>query len=261
MTYISTLRPGLLVSLKTSVTGGIKYDKEEIVPEHDTDRGRVAKWATERTIEDPQEHEAAIKIRGRVRTLIASVCAQSAFGFLCPADKSGALDQAIAEARELAKGFNDRAAITKINVYVIAGKVAEDDVEAVRAIKSEMTELLSRMEEGVRNFDPEAIREAANKARSIGQMLSPAAQKRVSEAIDAARAAARKIVKAGETAAIEVDRQAIEKISTGRLTFLDLDETCAAAPVEDAAAPALDLEPTAAMPLPADLPPQPIMDF
>ena len=74
-------------------------------------------------------------------------------------------------------------------------------------------------------------------------MLNPKYSELVSEAIDAARSAARKIVKAGETAAVEVDRLALNKIRSARTEFLDLSEAPAevAAPVQ--ASRALDLEP------------------
>jgi hypothetical protein len=55
-------------------------------------------------------------------------------------------------------------------------------------------------------------------------MLSPAAASRANAAIDAARSAARAIVKAGETAAVEVDAKAVELIRTSRMAFLDLDD-------------------------------------
>jgi hypothetical protein len=53
--------------------------------------------------------------------------------------------------------------------------------------------------------------------------------------VDAARGAARKIVKAGEDAAQEIDREAIKTITEARTAFLDIDtepaETSAPVPV------------------------------
>jgi len=100
----TTLRPGLLVALSTRVTGNVTYTRRDI------DFGRVSpvngalisKWETERTVTNPEEADAASKARGKCRTLISSVCAQSEFGLLCPEDDAGKLDRAIAEAREVA---------------------------------------------------------------------------------------------------------------------------------------------------------------
>ena len=82
---VSTLRNGLLVSLKTSVTGNVSYIKRDIETDHVTEDGHLAaKWETERTIVDPGEHEAAIKVRSKARALVTGVCVASAFGLLCP---------------------------------------------------------------------------------------------------------------------------------------------------------------------------------
>ena len=240
----TTLRPGLLVSLKTHIAGNVRYAKRTIEAEHIADDGAAREvWETERTVTDPEELELAKKARGKASSLIRSVCALSAFGLLCPADKEADLDKAIAEARAVADVFNSQARLSQVTVYVISGRVAADDVEAVRAINSEVRDLLDDMQRGVKNFDPDVIREAANKARQLASMLSPEAGSRVQEAIDAARKAARQIVKAGETAEIEVDQVALRKITEQRTAFLDLDDEAGeiAAPAADGRA--LDFEP------------------
>jgi hypothetical protein len=220
----STLRPGLLVSLKTSVRGNVSYQTRDLETEHVTASGQKrARWETERVIMDPQEHVLATQVRSKVRTIITAVCSTSTFGLLCPEAAEEELDKAIAEAQQLASDFNARATLTRIGVYVIAGRIAPDDVEAVRAINSEVRELLADMEAGVRNLDAKAIRDAANKARGIGAMLQPEAAARIQMAISAARTAAREIVKAGETGAAEIDKRAIRAITESRTAFLDLD--------------------------------------
>ena len=243
MTTISTLRPGLLVSLKSSLTGNVQYRAETIESDHiDPMTGaRRAKWETERVIEDPREHEAAVKARGKARSLITAVCAQSAFGLLCPASDEGKLQQAMRDARVVAEEFNMTASLTRITVNVIVGRIAADDVEAVRAINGEVRELLERMERGVRNLDVEAIRDSANKAKALTSMLSTAASERAEVAIKAARSAARQISKAGETAAVAVDAAAVELIRTSRLSFLDMEDA-AEVQAPEATARAIDME-------------------
>lgn len=239
----STLRPGLLVSLKTTVRGNVSYRKRDIEREHSNDDGAtVAKWETERTISDPVEHEAAAKVRSKAWSLISGVCAQSAFGLLCPENSVDKLEEAIAEARKLADAFNAKATLSRIDVHVITGRIAPDDVEAVRAINSEVRDLLANMQSGIDRIDVKAVRDAANRARKLGSMLSPEAEGRIKVAIDAARGAARKIVKAGDQAAQEIDKVAIRKINDMRTAFLDLDDG------QEVAAPkaegrALDFEP------------------
>jgi len=225
MLNTSTLRPGLLVSLKTSIAGNVNYRTLTLESDHLTETGaRQARWETERTVTDPVEHEAAIRARSLARSKIQCVCANSAFGLLCPESKAAELEAAVAEARAIVDAFNQGAGLTRLSFNLIAGKIAPDDVEAIRAINSEMSDLMASMAEGLNNLDVAKVRDAANKARSVGAMLTDEAKERVQAAIDVARAAARKITKAGEEGAVEIDRVAIRKVMESRTAFLDLDD-------------------------------------
>lgn len=220
----STLRPGLLVGMKTSITGNMRY-RSATLEDKLTEKGvHLTKWETTRTVYDPAEYERAVKVRSKVRGCITSVCADTAFGLLCPEDRMDELNAAAVEARGLADDFNSTARYTRINFNLITGLVASDDVSAMQAINGEVRDLLSSMQRGIENLDAKAIRDAAYKTRMIGQMLSPKAQERVREAIDMARASARKITKAGEAAAQEIDHAAIAAIAQRRTAFLDLDD-------------------------------------
>lgn len=220
----STLRPGLLVSLKTAIHGNVNYRVNEIEEDHlDADGVRRATWQTERTIRDPVEHEEAIKIRTRCRSLVTGVCSTSSFGLLCPEAWEGRLADAVEEAQELVSEFNGRATLTRISVYVLVGRIAESDSEAVRAINSDIRELIETMESGLRGLDVKSVREAASRARSLGAMLSEEASEQVAEAIQMARRAAREIVKAGEAGEAEISREALDTLARARVSFLDLD--------------------------------------
>lgn len=221
----STLRPGLLVSLKTSVHGNVAYHVNEIEQDHvDADGIRRATWQTERTIRDPVEHEEAVKLRTRARSLVTGVCTASSFGLLCPEAWEGRLSDAMDEAQEMVAEFNDRATLTRISVYVLVGRIAADDSEAVRAINSEIRELIDTMSGGLERLDIKAVREAATKARQMGAMLSESANQQVQNAIAMARQAARALVKAGEEGAAAIDREALDMLARARTSFLDLDE-------------------------------------
>lgn len=244
MLRTSTLRPGLLVSLKTSIQGNVEYRKRDIEAEYTTESGeKRAVWETERTVRDPEEHERAIKVRGKARSFITGICSASSFGLLCPEAKQDELDKAIEEARRIISAFNGNATMTRVSLFVIAGRVAPDDVEAVRAINSEIRDLLTEMEAGVQNLDVKVIREAANKAKAVGAMLTGEAYERVEDAIKVARSCARQLVKAGEQAAVEVDQVALKVIASSRTAFLDLDESGEIADPQTAGR-AIDFEPT-----------------
>jgi hypothetical protein len=244
----TTLRPGLLVSLNTSVRGNVEYYKQDIDAAYRSNDGTVrAKWETEKVIRDPAEYEAAIKIRGKIRSLISGICAKSAFGLLCRQDRKDDLEAAIAEGQQMARDFNRTARLTAVSAYVVTGIIAQDDAQAVQAINSEIRELLQNMEAGVRQLDVESIRDAANRAKNLAAMLTPEAAARVQVAIDAVRTTARQLVKAGETASVEIDARAIRAITESRTAFLDLDDNGQemAAPVVSGRA--LDLDPTSTL--------------
>lgn len=243
----STLRPGLLVSLKTSVVGNVRYNKKVLEDDHKIEDGALAaRWETERLIMDPEEHEAGKKARSKARAMITGVCSYSAFGLLCPENAAFELENAIAQARAVADEFNANAKLSRINFYIMTGRIAPDDVEAVRAINSEVRDLLADMETGVRNLNVKTIREAANKAKSIGQMLSPDAAARIQMAIDAARKTAREIVQAGEQAAVEVDRRTLRMLDEARTAFLDIGPGADVAS-PDAEARCMDMDPGASL--------------
>lgn len=241
MLQATTLRPGLLVSLKTSVRGNVSYKTTDLQPLTNVEGEVYTRWETEKHIADAAEHELAVQTRAKCRSLIVGCCANSAFGLLCPESKADQLELAIADARKLAEEFNAKASITRVTVNVIAGKVNPNDAEAIRAINGELRDLIDGMAEGVRNLNAEGIRAAATKAKSLGSMLSPTAQVRIQDAIDAARSAARKIVSAGEQAAIAVDHEAVKALREARTAFLDIDTPEAAFVAPEAQARAIDL--------------------
>ncbi len=240
----STLKPGLLVALATRVDGGVNYKRVDLDQEHTTDDGsKMARWETTRTIEDPAEFDRATKLRGKCRSLITAVCSASDFGLLCPSSKEPELDAAMVEATRLADDFNRGSARSRVSVYVLKGRIAQDDAEAVRAINGEVRELLSSMERGIAAADPVSIREAATRARKLGGMLTDDAAGKVNAAIEQAREAARSIVKrvekSGELAATVVAECKLDAIASARFAFLDLEES---KPVEALPVPAAGLD-------------------
>lgn len=223
----NTLQPGLLVSLKTSIRGNVAYQKFDIEADHLTEAGaRRAKWETTRTVDDPKEHEKAVQIRGQCRSLITRVCTSGAFT-LCPQSNEAKLESSIKEARELAEKFNETAKLSHIDIYVVVGRVASDDIETVQAVRSELRDLIADMEEGIRKLDSDKIRKAATEAKGIVKILSESAAKRVEDTITVARATAKQIVKqivkASESAAAEVDEAALSYLKQSQSMFLDLE--------------------------------------
>lgn len=223
LSVTTTIRPGLLVGLKTQIKGNVSHKRGSEI-EHKTDSGASkSKWETERTILDPVEQEEAVKVRGKARGLIEAVCTKSEFGLLCPTIAAPDLDNALVEAARLCAEFNQRAKKTKIRFAAITGKIAQDDLQAARAIRKEISELIGDMKDGLEQLDIETVRSAASRAKQLGQMLTPEAEAKVRVAIDQARSLARKIVAAGEQGAGEIDKATIARLTEARTSFLDFD--------------------------------------
>lgn len=222
------IKNGIFVLLKTSIRGGIDYQRVDLESDHIAENGeRVARWETRRAILAPQEYEAAVKARAEIRNAITRVCAATSFGLWAETAKESELDAAIDAAIAIQSAHNGASSMTRLDVFCIKARVASDDVEAARAIASDMRDLLDDMREGIANADPAKIREAANKARELGAMLSDDVAGKVSIAIEQARKAARDIVrrveKAGEDAAVVITQIAVDKVEAARFAFLDLD--------------------------------------
>lgn len=241
-TFETTIRPGLLVAVKTSIKGNVSYSKRDIAVETFEDGYEKARWETERSIKNAAEQEAATKARSKARSLISGVCSSTEFGFLCPIASRPELDKALAEARKVCDEFNATSTVTKLRFNAVTGTIAQDDYSAVRALRREIAELLTDMKDGLENLDAQGVRESATRLKQMGQMLSPEAEVRVELAIKQVRESCRKIAAAAKDGvAVEIDRLTIQRLSECRTAFLDLDGTDEVAqPVQ--AAPALDLQ-------------------
>ena len=76
----------------------------------------------------------------------------------------------------MADEFNTSAKLTRICTFALVGRIVPDDLEAVRALNSEAADLLATMAAGIGKLDATAIRDAADRARALGRMLSPESQ-------------------------------------------------------------------------------------
>lgn len=221
---VKKLKPGILVSLKTHTKGNRSYTKEELERAHLTDDGvERSRWNTTKIVFDPNEAKEASSVASRARYLITRLCADTAHGPLCPSERRAELYEAIAEARVLVEEFNSTSTFTRIEVNVICGEVVADDIEATRALFSETEQLMTQMQEALQQLDTKKIQQLCSKALNMGQMLSPEANADIVAAVTVAREARKRIVAAGEQAAIQIDRTAIEAIGVARSSFLDFD--------------------------------------
>jgi hypothetical protein len=262
-----TIKPCILVSLHSSVTGGVSYTRKTLdapkMPDTfvtvsqtaDRDDRDVERWETTKIVEDKAEHERAEDARKKARSVISKLCIKSAFGLICPIAYESELSEAIESAHATVTGFNDdpTTRYTRVSLFVMRGHVAATDEEAAKAIGDEVRRLVAQMDAGIGKLDVEAIREAASKARALAATLSDEQSVIVSEAVKAARKAANTIAKRidrdGEIAAVvvaDIQRGAIEK---ARMAFLDLDDTSAPVAPDSDPAPVANVQRVAGLDL------------
>jgi len=218
-----TLRPGYLVMLSSRVQGGVSYDRKNLEAQ-----AGFARWETTKTVDDPVEREEAEKVRGKARSLITRECSNTPFGLICTEANEPELDVAEGKARLLCEEFNAKARFSRVAIRVLRGKIEQNDEKAAKAIIGEVSSLIEEMNSGIKNADPEAIRDAMSKAKQMSAILSSDNSKAVVAAIAAAKKAAdtiaRRILKNGEDATKVIAEIETAALETARVAFLDLSE-------------------------------------
>lgn len=246
----TTIKPGILVALRSSVGGGVAYRRVDLAPEAPAaaqEGAAVARWETTKIVDDPAEHERATKVRASALTEIGRVCARTSFGLMATQANEPELDEAHRRARAMVDEFNATAQTTRISLFMLKGRVASSDEEAARAIGAEIASLIDEMNAGIDRLDPEAIRSAASKALQVGAVLGDEQALTVETAVNAARKAARAIVKRvqkeGEDAAAVLTTIQRGDIERARISFLDVDDRADESPANEAETmPAIDMQ-------------------
>jgi hypothetical protein len=224
------LPPSLLVGGSISVPGDVRYEtlgeEVELLDEGDIQRRERTK-TTKKIVRDPEGHEAAHQLAGRLRGQLKKLCQATPFGWMCRVDKEAEIDGFIAEAKAECKEFNANSKYHFVRFSLIKGRIDSDDEAAARDIAYEMQRLFGEMRLALESCDVKRIRALAVKGLAIKPMLSDTDQTLVQDAIDSARAEARKIVKEVgvkgeqiETVKDEVDTSVVE---VARLSFLDYE--------------------------------------
>lgn len=81
------VKAGYMVLIKTKVSGGPKYVKEDLTQETDG-KADVKTWETTRRIDDWKEYERACKVRDKARATIKGACYWTPFREICPVDQA-----------------------------------------------------------------------------------------------------------------------------------------------------------------------------
>jgi hypothetical protein len=222
------IRPGYLISLKTSIQGGPRYTHNPLESSAASSDGpEIEKFITTKTTEDPEEYKRAVKLRGKARGLVESVLIPSDFGLLCLKAKKERYDEALKEAKEYIEFFNNTSRTCHIAIRSIAGEIVESDTEANQSIVGELRDLLTTVQNGVTEMDVKKIRAAADKLKDVGAMLDEDNQRKVVGAVKEAREVANQIAKMARKKATDIGDYVqtikLKAVDEARFTFLDMD--------------------------------------
>lgn len=223
------IRPGILVTLSTSIEGGIQYERIDLKAERADDGALIEEWETQKTTEDPEEYEEAVKVRQKVRSLVKSCCVWTPFGMICPHDEVANLDRAFREAAERVEAFNADAQTCRVVYRSLRGEIAEDQVESIQSIREHVGALVSEMQSALRDGDVASIRDCASQATQMGRLLEQDSDARglLGRAVKAARSAAREIVrkveKQGDSLVSVLNEANLSAVSQARFVFLEAD--------------------------------------
>lgn len=191
------LRPGLLVSLNTSMHGNVRYSLSDIEYERDGKREK-RKGISEREIADTAEHEKGKQVRSAATYTVKKLCTATLHGLMCPVEDRAKLEAAIKDAENLVATFNDEAKVTTIGFHVAIGTMEPGDLRMLRSVQREIASLVRAMDDGIRAKDADAIRDAAVKAKAIAAMLETSDSKtELIKSVSRAREAATSIAKTG----------------------------------------------------------------
>jgi hypothetical protein len=155
------------------------------------------------------------------------VRAETSFGLLCPNEREADLDAALIRARDEITAHNRDAQYTRVDVWCIKGRIAENDVvggegDRERRRRPDLGD--GQGDQGRRRRD-RAPRGDAGEADARHPVRREAAVR--SQAIDAAREAARAIVARVQKKGEELTKVLAEVDSTAltaaRLAFLDME--------------------------------------
>jgi hypothetical protein len=227
------MRPTLLVSLSTEVTGGVHYQRRDLDERCAKDgknamgspatckrlkghEGKcdfsemtteeITKWETTKIVADKAEHERATKARNKARSLVTALTVWSNFGQLCPTEREAELNAAYAQARAVVDEFNAGSMHTTVGVYMMTAEIP-DNTQNIQSLSSDLVKMIDQMMGGVNSGDEEMIREAANKLTALTEVLGDEAKSVAARAIEDARSAARAIVKAKAEKATAIEKQ------------------------------------------------------
>ena len=228
------LKPGYLISLKTNRHGGVKIRRKSLdvnpsdVTVIDESVTSVTKSEVTTIIADKNELKAAEKLRGALRYSVASHCAWSEFGLLAPRAKIETVRAAFKEAKEQARGWNANHTITRVDIFMLEGEIAENEAAASAAAASEVKDLIDEMKETILSGNVEYLRNnVLKKASQFQKMLDGEAATKFGSAIEEVRKAAREIVKGitkGEDVAMVVSKLKLESLNESNFAFLDMED-------------------------------------
>lgn len=224
---MEVLKPSILLGVGIHRSGGVHYARK-ILEEYESGEGEVKEWNTVKTIDDKKDLEDAERAASKLRRMVGKLCARTSFGYLCPLEKEGDLDDLLAEMRHEAREVTLGLKTCALTVSFIKGRIAANDADAAKALTAEIGSFLTQLTDAIASADVKLIRHVLVEARGLDTLLAPAQssllQEAVAEAREAAKTIRKEMEKKGRSKELVVQGLALSAIDSARMCFLELAE-------------------------------------
>lgn len=199
-TTIKQLKPATILVHRCARRGGLHYKRknEQTIEDSKSNPEKREKltWESERVIDDKEEYDAAISLRGRCLYAVRKLGRSNELGILVRADRMKEIDEELEKWNKEMDEFNAKAKHCEVENFVMKFDISGDNTEVLKIMLRDLGELLNDLTVAMKKADPKSIREVITKLKNFDELLPDTTAKVVGTAIEGARELARGISKA-----------------------------------------------------------------
>lgn len=211
------LKPAILVVYKISRYGGMTYQRKDLGKEFDGQK-EESEWNTRRILYNVDAYSEGRRLRLQCQQMLqghiprelrekmslpinvrGNVCVSTPFGLVCPLAREGRLDAIIQLIESEIKDFNKRWSgvpnTPYLSSFIMKVDFSGSADEATQAVANQISDLLDRLKEAMKNSEVKTIRDVLKEARGIADILPRDKGEAVEKALKDAKNRAMEIVK------------------------------------------------------------------
>jgi len=225
-----TLKPSLLIGSRITALGASRTKQVCTNTEREGAK-EVKHWDVTRVIPDMAQFKMANVAVAKCKALRDKACKKMAFGYVCPKDGEGKLNEAMKKIDEIVAQTNAKLNNVEVVAYFIRAEIVSDDKAFAATIAADINGFFKSLSVAIDKADSKAITRALQQMKGLDTILPDMQSAALTKAVKAAKKAAKVIASEVEKKARSIDEVKAEL----DLTVLD---TARAAFIEAEAAPA-----------------------